>query len=135
MIIQPTQADIDSATAKDPNNCALAQAWKRMCGVPDAQIGIDKCYLPMRIRGKMVALRMKTNSETRRVIDHFDRTGKFPPDGLKLYGIPKSETMTSQRHAAKRTRHRWQTLGKSKTKARKKIHIRNASRRAQTVVS
>lgn len=134
-IIQPTDEDIKCATAKDPNNCALAQAWMRMHDVPDAQIGLDKCYLPIRLKGKLVALRLKTNRETRRVIETFDRTKKFPSEGLKLYGIPRSERMDSQRSQDKRSRERWNTMkNKPQKKMRRRdVSIRNASRRAHTV--
>jgi hypothetical protein len=133
ILIQPSAADIACAIPKDPNNCALAQAWKRQTAVPDAQIGIDKCYLPMKIKGKMVALRLKTNAATRRVLDQFDATGEFPQEGFVLRGIPPSQGIESQRSQQKRTRHRWETMGKESKQPRRMLHLRNASRRAQIV--
>lgn len=126
IIIQPTKEDVACAVKRDPRNCALAQAWKRQADVPVAQIGIDKCYLPMRLNGKVVALRCKTTAEAKRVIDRFDRTGKFPSDGITLRGIPKGEGIESQRQAQKRLRVRWDEVGAPVKKARRKIHLRNA---------
>lgn len=128
IFIQPTSEDVACAVKRDPCNCAIAQAWKRQADVPVAQIGIDKCYLPMRRGNEIVALRLKTTANTKRLIDRFDRTGKFPTEAITLRGIPASERMDSQRSAKKRLRKRWSEMGKP-TAATKptKIHLRNAS--------
>lgn len=131
VIIQTTAADVACAVKRDPSNCALAQAWKRQADVPVALIGMDKCYLPVRKKGKVVALRFKTTAETRRVIERFDKTGRFPKEALTLRGIPKSERMESQRSQAKRLRKRWSELGKPTAKARpRSLTLRNASPQA-----
>jgi hypothetical protein len=134
VLIQPTDDDIACAKPKDPNQCALAQAWMRQAHVPAAQIGIDKCYLLVREAGKTYALRLKTNKETRDKLDHFDKTKEMPDDGFWLLGIPVSERMDSQRAQNKRHRERWDDLRDPPAKRKKyrKLHLRNASRRAQT---
>lgn len=127
ILIQPTKADVACAVKRDPRNCALAQAWKRQADVPVAQVGIDKCYLPMRKGGEIIALRCKTTAATRRAIDRFDRTGKFPNEGIVLRGIPASEGMESQRSKAKRTRARWEEMGRPEAKPNRRLHLRNAA--------
>src|SRR5262245_6557381 len=52
VMIAVTDDDIACATRKDPNQCAIAQAWMRQAGVGAAQIGIDKCYLLVKEAGK-----------------------------------------------------------------------------------
>lgn len=128
ILIQPTKEDVAFAVKRDPRNCALAQAWKRQADVPVAQIGIDKCYLPMRQRGKIVALRLKTTASARRTLDRFDRTGKFPTEGILLRGIPASHRLDSKRQDAKRLRTRWAEMGRPDARPkRQSVHLRNAS--------
>lgn len=131
IVLQPTKDDVACAVKRDVNQCALAQAWMRQADVPVAQIGIDKCYLPIRMGGKIVALRCKTDAATRRTIDRFDRTGKFPTEGIMLHGIPPSETMDGQRSKQKRLRQRWDTVGRPPKKSRKSIHLRSATHPAR----
>jgi len=131
ILIQPTKRDISCAVTGDPDNCALAQAWKRQVDVPAAHIGIDKCYLPMRLGGRMVALRVKTTAAARRAIDHFDRTGEFPPEGFTLQGIPASESIASKRAEAKRLRERWVTIRQPARKHKRSLYVRSSTHPAK----
>lgn len=143
----PTPKDIKDAIPVDPHNCALANTWKRIEHVNVAQFGIDKVYMPMRVtdglreqfgkqlrkykNGEIIALRGKNPQATRKAIDNFDRTGEIPPEGFWIKGIPPSEGIESQRAKKKRLRERWATLGAPAQHPRRKITMRNASRKAQ----
>ncbi len=125
-------ADVRKAIKCDPNNCAIAYAWKRTAGVPVAQIGCTIAYLPMIYKGKMVAMRCKVPKETRDAIARFDKTGKMPAGGFRFVGISPNNTMTAQRNQQKRFRQRWGTVHAPNGKQHKPRYKRNASRRAQT---
>ncbi len=135
ILLVVTQADVKCASKIDPNSCALAQSWMRYADVSAVQIGIDKCYLPTMKNGKIVAMRWKTTAETKRAIDHFDRTGEFPAEGFWLIGISKAGKLESHRGMEKRRRERWGTLGDPNASKKTVIHLRNASRRAQVMRS
>lgn len=130
VMIQPTKADVKCAVKGDSRNCALAQAWKRQADVPVAQIGIDKCYLPMRLDGEIVVLRCKTTAKARRIIDAFDRGEAFPTEGIQLRGIPPADRMDARRMADKRQRERWDKIRTPARKKRRSIYIRSATHSA-----
>jgi hypothetical protein len=134
VLIQPTEEDVACAIKRDIHNCALAQAWKRQTDVPDAQIGTQISYLPMRRNGKLIALRCRTRPETLVAIDNFDRTDEFPSEGFKFDGIIPSNKIDSQRAEQKRFRERWHNKKNITGRKNKKLHLRNASRGAQVVV-
>lgn len=133
ILIHVTAADIACAIPLDENKCALAQAWMRQTDTPVAMIGVDKAYLLTRVKGRMVALRCQVPAETTAAIQHFDETGEMPDDGFWLEGIRPSETINSQRMQQKRHRQRWEEKGKPAARRVKRLHLRNASRRAQVV--
>ncbi len=135
VVIQPTEKDVKAGVPMDPNNCAMANAWKRATDVPDAQFGRSKVYLPMRIEGgEIVAMRGKLHEREKKLIDKFDKTGEFPTEGVRVYGIPDSDTLESQRAKERRFRERWHALrGMQSKKKRKKVNVRSASSTTRTI--
>jgi hypothetical protein len=132
----PSVTACERALACDPNHCALAEMHMEIEGVPVAQFGSDKCYIPLRIDGKIVVYRMKLRKRDRERINEFDKTGIWPDDeGVFLYGIAPYETLDSQRSKDKRLRERWATMKERPRKKMTRVYLRDASRRAQVTVS
>jgi len=73
VLITVLEKDINKATKKDPNNCALAEACKRSLSVDGAIIGLTYSWL---IKGAK-AIRFKTSESVAREITSFDRHHDF----------------------------------------------------------
>lgn len=133
----PSKRARQRAKALDPNHCALAEQHMITAGVPVAQIGRDKCYIPLRENGVVKVYRAKIkNQRDKDRIDIFDSTNEWPDDeGLWVHGIPPSETLDSRRSKAKRMRERWETMPDRKRKSNPRKNRRDASRRAQVRVT
>jgi len=75
VLISVENVDNKNATKKDPLNCALVQACKRMKIADGAMIGMAFSYL---VNGT-TAIRYKTSNTTSREITTFDRHKHFMP--------------------------------------------------------
>lgn len=135
LIVSPSAEDVQNACPTNPNECVLAQWAKRNSGGAPAQIGVDKAYIPMVINGTLIMYRCKVPRPTLDAINQFDRTGEFPLGGFLFKGIPPAETIDSKRSADKRRRERWgNARDVSSNRKPRKLHLRNAARKAQVFV-
>lgn len=132
LIVSPTKEDEKNACPTNPYQCVLAQWGRRVSGGAPAQIGRDKAIIPMMVKGRLKMFRCKVPTATREAIDEYDRTGVFPLGGFVFKGIPPSETLDSERSRKKRHRERWGSVPQNP--GQRKVHLRNASRRAQVFV-
>ena len=131
----PSSEDVAGAATSDPNNCAIARCWMRTNSVPVAQIGVHYAYIPIWKNGQIKVMRTRVPKSTAEIIEHFDQTGEWPEKtNVELRGISKSARLDSKRAEAKRTRDRWQKMGEPRRKKRVRVHLRDASRRAQVTV-
>lgn len=107
LIVKPR--DIERASRKNPETCAVAQCAIRM-GARKAYIAGTVAYLVMKLKGELVAVKYRVPSVTQEAIKTFDKKGTFPEGGFTFSPLENSRTREVKAEAnAKRTpeQRRW----------------------------
>jgi len=86
--------DCKTGKKKDPNECAMARAFKREMHVNGAIIGLTNSYL---IKGDK-AIRFATPESVKREIISFDRHQDFNPGEYILVPPPPSKRLGTKKH-------------------------------------
>ena len=91
LIVMPNEKDIATATPGDPENCAIAQACKRLYNSAIVEIWKRVAYIEIADQeGNHYVLRFHIAPRTRAQIIHFDQTREFPPGGFVFEEHPPS---------------------------------------------
>lgn len=103
ILIVADSADASKAEQGDPENCALAQACKRLFNSTAVLFFRRVAYIDVpNAKGERVVKRFVISQTTRDAIVHFDRTGEFPPGGFTLVPPQPSQTLERQNEDQKR---------------------------------
>jgi hypothetical protein len=109
MTLMVQQRDVEHASRKNPEACAVAQCALRM-GALKAYIAGTVAYVVMKFKGELVAIKYRVPYATQQAIKTFDKKGTFPEDGFVLGPLENSRTHKVKAEAnAKRTpeQRRW----------------------------
>ncbi|HEX3523925.1 MAG TPA: hypothetical protein VHT52_17795 [Stellaceae bacterium] len=94
VILLPSATDIRRAKKQDPRACALHNCAVRTLGIPNAAIGAQYAYIPMRdAKGRPYIARLRATRTTAKAIDHFDATGEMPAGGFIFTPVAKTKTL------------------------------------------
>jgi len=102
IVLMPNKQDVRRARRQDPRACALHNAACRVFDIPNCAIGGRWAYIPQRnTKGKFYIARMQATGETQRALRHFDRTGKMPEAGFRLFQSLQAITIRKKMHIIK----------------------------------
>jgi hypothetical protein len=124
IVLMPNARDIKTAKKQDPRACALHNAACRMFDIPNCAIGGRWAYIPQRDKtGKHYIARMQAPIETRKAIQHFDKTGEMPEGGFRFVPIAPSHRYKAKNSYNKsvRTGDHIPTSGKKRKISKKRL--------------
>jgi hypothetical protein len=94
--------DASKATPKDPEQCVLAQAAKRLFDSRAVAVFRTVAYMDLALEEGRQLYRFEVPRKTRDALIKYDRTGEFPPNGFLFRAIPQWKTLARQRESFRR---------------------------------